>query len=55
MARTHSPSQSLGARAVGQGLEPFVVLVRRPRGTAFDVDRFAVRSGATRGEKDVWP
>ena len=55
MARTHSPSQSLGARAVGQGLEPFVVLVRRPRGAAFDVDRFAVRSGATRGEKDVWP
>ena len=55
MARTHSPSQSLGARAVGQGLEPLVVLVRRPRGAAFDVDRFAVRSGATRGEKDVWP
>ena len=55
MARTPSPSQSLGALAVGQGLEPFVVLMHRPRGAAFDVDRFAVRAGATRGEKDVWP
>ena len=55
MARTPRASQSLGVLAVGQGLEPFVVLVRRARGAAFDVDRFAVRAGVTRGEKDVWP
>ena len=31
------------------------MLVRRARGAAFDVNRFAVRAGATRRGKDVWP